>query len=94
MALARPTITGSRHLGDTGRRELLVHVHASLHSVYSYTPGVWLRAVATADADAGARELAAVCHELWRRQPQRFERGGAVPALATIGGGHGGLRLG
>ena len=55
---------------------------------------VWLRAVATADADAGARELAAVCHELWRRQLQRFERGGAVPALATIGGGHGGLRLG
>ena len=56
--------------------------------------GVWLRAVATADADAGARELAAVCHELWRRQLQRFERGGAVPALATIGGGYGGLRLG
>ena len=53
-----------------------------------------VRAVATADADAGARELAAVCHELWRRQLQRFERGGAVPALATIGGGHGGLRLG
>ena len=76
------------------RVDAQVPAHLDLASWPSSAALAPRRAVATADADAGARELAAVCHELWRRQLQRFERGGAVPALATIGGGYGGLRLG